>query len=196
MSPSLEQLSDGFRRLLAPAAGLSAAASALGGASEPCPGLGQVGQVGAAAPGGAAEPFPSPAPLPTGAVQAVDYSARGFHLEARVSPAQVVAAATLLDRHGFSLDTVTGVDWIAQGEMEVIYDFFHPAAGWRIAVRTRLPRGNADVPTISGIFPGANWHERETHEFLGIRFLGHPNLSPLLLPEDADYYPLRKDFGA
>jgi NADH-quinone oxidoreductase subunit C len=51
------------------------------------------------------------------------------------------------------------------------------------------------VPSISEVFPGANWHERETHEFFGIRFLGHPNLSPLLLPEDATYHPLRKDFA-
>jgi len=52
------------------------------------------------------------------------------------------------------------------------------------------------VPTISAVFPGANWHERETHDFFGIRFAGHPNLIPLLLPEDADYHPLRKDFKA
>jgi NADH-quinone oxidoreductase subunit C len=44
------------------------------------------------------------------------------------------------------------------------------------------------------VFPGANWHERETHDFFGIVFLGHPDLSPLLLPEDADFHPLRKDF--
>ena len=54
------------------------------------------------------------------------------------------------------------------------------------------PRRVAD--TISPVFPGANWHERETHDFFGIVFRGHPNLEPLLLPEDATYHPLRKDF--
>ncbi len=80
--------------------------------------------------------------------------------------------------------------------MEVVYDYFHPLANCRVVVRTRIPRGNPELPTISVVFPGANWHERETHDFFGIRFLGHPDLSPFLLPEDADYHPLRKDFAA
>jgi len=52
------------------------------------------------------------------------------------------------------------------------------------------------LPTISSVHPGANWHERETHDFFGVQFTGHPDMSPLLLPEDADFHPLRKDFGA
>jgi NADH-quinone oxidoreductase subunit C len=63
-------------------------------------------------------------------------------------------------------------------------------------IRTRIRRDNPEIPTISPVFPGANWHERETHDFFGIRFSGHPDLTPLLLPEDADYHPLRKDFTA
>jgi NADH-quinone oxidoreductase subunit C len=93
------------------------------------------------------------------------------------------------------LDTLTGVDWLAQGEMEVVYDFFHLLEFWRAAVRTRVPRERPELPTLSEVFPGANWHERETHEFFGIRFTGHPNLTPLLLPEDADFHPLRKDYA-
>jgi NADH-quinone oxidoreductase subunit C len=108
----------------------------------------------------------------------------------------VVSAATELDREGFSIDTITGVDWMAQAQMEVVYDYFHPLKNLRVVVRTRVPRENAELPTISGVFPGANWHERETHDFFGIRFAGHPDLSPFLLPEDATYHPLRKDFTA
>ncbi|MBM3878653.1 MAG: NADH-quinone oxidoreductase subunit C [Verrucomicrobia bacterium] len=134
------------------------------------------------------------APEPDG-VRLVDYASRGVHLEVRTPASQVVAAAELLDREGFALDAVTGVDWIAQGEMEVIYDYFHPTAPWRVAVRSRIPRDHPQVPTISAVFPGANWHERETHDFFGIRFLGHPDLTPLLLPEDADFHPLKKDFA-
>jgi NADH-quinone oxidoreductase subunit C len=78
--------------------------------------------------------------------------------------------------------------------MEVVYDFFHPTASARVAVRTRIPRAEPELPTISSIFPGANWHERETHDFFGIRFAGHPNLAPFLLPEDATFHPLRKDY--
>ena len=113
-----------------------------------------------------------------------------------MTPDQVVAAAEMLDQEGFALDTITGVDWIAERQMEVVYDYFHPTNGLRVVVRSRIPRDNPEIPTISKVFPGANWHERETHDFFGIRFAGHPDLTPFLLPEDATYHPLRKDFAA
>ena len=128
--------------------------------------------------------------------QAVDYAAKGYHLEATVAPDEVVDVAAMLDEEGLSLDTITGVDWLAQGQMEVVYDYFHPAKALRVVVRTRVPRDNAELPTLITVFPGANWHEREAHDFFGIRFRGHPNLTPFLLPEDATYHPLRKDFTA
>ena len=124
----------------------------------------------------------------------VDYAAKGYHAEATVAPDQVVFAAEQLDKEGLSLDTITGVDWMAEGQMEVVYDYFHPAKALRVVVRIRIPRDNPEIATIQKVFPGANWHERETHDFFGIRFLGHPNLTPFLLPEDATYHPLRKDF--
>lgn len=118
----------------------------------------------------------------------------GAHLDVQVAPEHVVSAAEILDRQGFALDTVTGVDWIAAGEFEVLYEFFHFTAPDHVVVRTRVARDHPEVPTISGVFGGANWPEREAHEFFGLRFVGHPNLTPLLLPEDATYHPLRKDF--
>jgi NADH-quinone oxidoreductase subunit C len=127
-------------------------------------------------------------------VRILDHAARGIHLEATLKPEEVVAAAMLFDKEGFALDAVTGVDWIAENQMEVVYDYFHPANGLRAAVRARIPRDRPEIHTIGEIFPGAHWHERETHDFFGIRFLEHPNLTPLLLPEDATYHPLRKDF--
>ena len=153
---------------------------------------------------GATQPAASPAPAPAAPVaaprpnplahlplpfQAVDYTLKGYHLDAAVQADQVVLAAQFLDREGFSLDTITGVDWLAQGQMEVVYDYFHPTRGLRSVVRARIPRENPEIPTISNVFPGANWHERETHDFFGIRFLGHPDLSPFLLPEDAVFSP-------
>ena len=113
-----------------------------------------------------------------------------------MGPDQVVAVAAQLDKEGMALDTITGVDWMAQGQMEIVYDYFHPAKALRAVVRTRVPRDNPELPTIQNVFPGANWHERETHDFFGIRFLGHPNLTPFLLPEDADFHPLRKDYAS
>jgi len=128
--------------------------------------------------------------------QAVDYALEGYHLDASVTPEQVVRAAEELDREGFALDTITGVDWLAENQMEVVYDYFHITKPLRTVVRTRVPRDNPELATISNVFAGANWHEREAHDFFGIRFTGHPNLTPFLLPEDATYHPLRKDFTA
>ena len=105
-----------------------------------------------------------------------------------------MAAAEQLDKEGLALDTITGVDWMAEGQMEVVYDYFHPAKALRVVVRTRIPRDNPEIATIQKVFPGANWHERETHDFFGIRFLGHPNLTPFLLPEDADLPPAAEGF--
>lgn len=161
-----------------------------------------------AVPGGVqppapSQPTPAPAPPPPNPLahlpipfKGVDYTAKGYHCEATVSPDQVVSVAEMLDEEGLALDTITGVDWLAQGQMEVVYDYFHPAKALRVVVRTRIPRDNPEVPSIHKVFPGANWHERETHDFFGIRFLGHPDLTPFLLPEDADYHPLRKDYAA
>jgi NADH-quinone oxidoreductase subunit C len=158
-------------------------------APEPKPAAPAVSPPGASAP-------PPPNPLPQIALpfQGVDHALKGYHADATVAPDQVVFAAEQMDRAGFAIDTITGVDWIAQQQMEIVYDFFHPVTGLRAVVRTRVARDNPELPTISGVFPGANWHERETHDFFGIRFAGHPNLTPFLLPEDADYHPLRKDF--
>jgi len=154
-----------------------------------------------------------------------DYAAKGFHLDIQVEPEQVVAAAEILDKAKYSLDAVTGVDLLTfdkgqkkpapkkaeedqpaeepeekeekpEPQMEVVYDYNNTAVLCRIVVRARIPRANPEIPTISKIFAGADWHERETHDFFGIRFLGHPNLAPLLLPEDADFHPLLKDFKA
>jgi len=139
------------------------------------------------------EEAPAEEPAPIGP-QETDYRAKGYHLDAALPPEKVVAAAEILSRHGFFIEAVTGVDWMDEGQMEVVYDFNHFDELCRVVIRSRLERDKPEVPTISHIYQGANWHERETHDFFGIKFIGHPDLSPLLLPEDADFHPLRKDF--
>src|SRR5207244_12811579 len=62
------------------------------------------------------------------------------------------------------------------------------------AVKAGVPRGDARLPSLVGLYPAADWHEREARDMFGIDFEGHPNLVPLLLPEDmTDHFPLRKD---
>ena len=145
-----------------------------------------------------AEAFRALCPAAEGApapVQAVEHRARGVHLEFRIPADLAKDAARVLDERGFAIDAVTGIDWLAEKQMEVVYDFFRASDGLRVAVRARVPREAPSVPSIRDVFPGADWHERETHEMFGIRFEGHPNLTPLLLPEDSAIHPLRKDFA-
>ncbi|MFD7918860.1 NADH-quinone oxidoreductase subunit C [Streptomyces sp. NPDC059740] len=64
----------------------------------------------------------------------------------------------------------------------------------RLLVRTTVPHDAATLPTAVEVYPGAAWHERETHEMFGVDFTDHPYLAPLLLPEGFEGHPLRKDF--
>ncbi|MFE0700010.1 NADH-quinone oxidoreductase subunit C [Streptomyces sp. NPDC058872] len=64
----------------------------------------------------------------------------------------------------------------------------------RLLVRTTVPHDAPALPTAIGVYAGAAWHERETHEMFGVAFEGHPHLVPLLLPENFEGHPLRKDF--
>jgi NADH-quinone oxidoreductase subunit C len=124
-----------------------------------------------------------------------DYSKRGTHIDVLCDPDQVVQAAEILDEAGFFLEAITGVDWIKEDRLEVIYDYNqYGEEQCRVVVRTFISRTEPEIASISGVLPAANWHERETHDFYGIKFIGHPYLVPILLPEDADFHPLLKDF--
>ena len=126
-----------------------------------------------------------------------DFVRCGGHLDVQLSPEQVVQAAEIMDAAAMTLDAVTGVDWLKEGQFEVIYDFNYTGGElFRVVVRARIDRENPDIPTISEIFAGANWHERETWDLFGINFVGHPQLERFLLPDDCDFHPLRKDFRA
>ncbi len=175
----------------APSVTSPAPAAAAAPAATPAP---KPAAPAAAAPKPAAPVVPPPPPPKP--VQIWKFEEKGLHLEVTVEPSKAVESASLLDRHGFAIDAVTGMDWPKQGLLEVIYDYLHFESGMRVAVRSRIPRNEPKIATISKIFPGADWHERETHDFFGIDFIGHRDLSPFMLPDDATYHPLLKDFQA
>lgn len=132
---------------------------------------------------------------PTGVIEQ-DYHVKGYHLDTMVEPEQLVQAVRIIFELGYFLESITGVDWIRDDQLETVYDFSrYDSELCRVVIRVWIPRTSPQLPTITHIFTGANWHERETHDFFGIVFDGHPHLVPLLLPEDADFHPLLKDFS-
>ena len=138
-----------------------------------------------------------PEPVRSSGVIERDYAVHGYHLDAQVDADQLLDAVKIVDRGDFFIESITGVDWIKEDQIEIVYDFSrYDFDTCRVVIRTRVDRTNPVVPTITDIYAGANWHERETHDFFGIKFDGHPHLIPLLLPEDADFHPLLKDFKA
>ncbi len=93
------------------------------------------------------------------------------------------------------LSDVTCVDWIpAEPRFEVIYHLLSISKRERVRLKVRL---NGDAPaldSVTSVWPGANYFEREVFDLFGIRFLGHPYLRRILMPEDWEGYPLRKDY--
>ena len=91
-------------------------------------------------------------------------------------------------------DFLTAVDYPERDEFEVVTHLWSTTLGHHVRLKVRVPREAARCPTISDIYPGANWAEREAWELFGIEFEGHPHLVKLVLPEPFEGYPLRKDF--
>ncbi|MFB9323694.1 NADH-quinone oxidoreductase subunit C, partial [Cryptosporangium minutisporangium] len=108
--------------------------------------------------------------------------------------AWVDAARTARDTLGtVYFDFLTGVDEGDQG-FAVVVHLWSLSGRYGVLLRTVVPRAEPTLPTLTGVFPGASWPERETAEMFGVVFAGHPNLAPLLLPDEFEGHPLRKDF--
>jgi NADH-quinone oxidoreductase subunit C len=90
-------------------------------------------------------------------------------------------------------DWLTAVDEQDRG-FAVVVHLYSIEDRQHLLVRTLVPRDQPWLPSAAGVFRGAAWAERETHEMFGVIFEGHPGLAPLLLPEGFEGHPLRKDF--
>jgi NADH-quinone oxidoreductase subunit C len=103
----------------------------------------------------------------------------------------------LRDELGYEMLTdITGVDWLPrEPRYDVNYHLLSMADNARVRVKVQL--ADADelhVPSVTGVFPGANWHEREVYDFFGVIFDGHPDLTRILMPDEWVGHPLRKDY--
>jgi NADH-quinone oxidoreductase subunit C len=93
------------------------------------------------------------------------------------------------------LSDVTCVDWLPQEpRFEVVYHLLSISRKERVRLKVRLDGGSPAVDSVTSIWPAANYFEREVYDLFGVRFTGHPYLRRLLMPEDWEGHPLRKDY--
>ncbi len=100
------------------------------------------------------------------------------------------------DELGFAyLVDLSGVDHFGdEPRFEVVYELYRFEPGEHLRLKISVSEDDLQVPTVSDIWPTADWHEREAYDMYGIKFAGHPNLTRILMWEGYPYFPLRKDF--
>ena len=112
-----------------------------------------------------------------------------------INPSALVAIATHIFKDlRARFNIASGMD--TRQHFEILYHFTFEAQDMVVSLRVILPRDKLEIASLTSVFEGANWIEREINEMLGIKFTGHPDLRRLLLPEDwpQGVYPLRRDY--
>jgi len=93
------------------------------------------------------------------------------------------------------LSDLTCVDWYpSEPRFEVIYHLFSIPTKERVRLKTRLEGSSSVVESVTSVWPSANFYEREVFDLFGVRFTGHPNLKRIMMPDDWEGHPLRKDY--
>jgi NADH-quinone oxidoreductase subunit C len=118
-------------------------------------------------------------------------------LTLEVAREQIVKVARFLkeELRFVRVSTVTGVDWYpAEPRFEVVYHLHSPDRNERLRVKCRLPGADPEIDSVTSVWRGANWFEREVFDLFGVRFRNHPDLRRIMLPDDWEGHPLRKDY--
>ena len=127
----------------------------------------------------------------------VEVSLIGKYRTYQVDSEVITEIASTLKNEGFNhLSDVTVVDYLKQGEFEVIYHLWSYGKKQRVIVKTRLSREDPVIKTLTPLWTSAHMHERENHEMFGVVFDGHTQLTPLLLEDWKGMPPLKKDFDS
>jgi NADH-quinone oxidoreductase subunit C len=85
-------------------------------------------------------------------------------------------------------------DWPVEPRFNVVYQLRNLAQVSHLRLKVRVPGDDPVLPTVTGVFRSANWQERELWDMFGLKFTGHPDLRRILMPEDWQGHPLRKDY--
>lgn len=128
----------------------------------------------------------------------LDHSEFRGDLSVRVKTEAIVEVARFLRddpqlQYNF-LENICGVDYLGRDpRFEVVYHFISLHSYDRICLKVGLPEANPTVPTLTNLWAGANWQEREAFDMFGIIFEGHPSLVRILMPDEWEGHPQRKD---
>lgn len=112
-----------------------------------------------------------------------------------VAPETIIAALKAAQAAGYNfLEDVTAVDWYpSEPRFQITYSMLSHKLKQRIRLVARLNEGQA-IATATTVWPSANFYEREVFDLFGVTFTGHPNLVRIMMPEEWEGHPLRKDF--
>lgn len=92
------------------------------------------------------------------------------------------------------LTTLCGVQTADEKQLGVVYHLHNMPKNYRIRLKTFFDINKPEIPTVTDLYPTANWMERETYDFFGVRFKGHPNLKRILNVDEMDIFPMRKEY--
>jgi NADH-quinone oxidoreductase subunit C len=118
-------------------------------------------------------------------------------LTLEVVPSKIVSVCGFLkyDQNFVRLSTITGVDrYPAEPRFEVVYHLHSASRNERLRLKCRVSSSGPEIESVTSVWRAANWYERETFDLFGVRFLNHPDLRRIMLPDDWEGHPLRKDF--
>ena len=92
-------------------------------------------------------------------------------------------------------EDVTAVDWAKRkNRFTVVYHIFSLKHNFRLVLKADVDESDCAIDTVSSVWKTSNWQERETYDMYGIKFKNHPDLRRIYMPEEFEYYPLRKEF--
>jgi NADH-quinone oxidoreductase subunit C len=116
--------------------------------------------------------------------------------ELRVNPAHIIEVLTGLREKGYTFITsLHGVDYYPEEpRLGVVYEMLNMQEVDRISVKARVHTDDPRIASVTGLFPGAEFPEREVYDMFGVVFEGHPDLRRILMPEDFEGFPQRRDF--